>query len=153
LRGSDFTSFPAKLHLTFASPILSFDKPSALEVAYRPPTYFKRLLKCTDTKEGVMKQLVISLMVLIFAGPLAVFAATMENTDSQEYEFQIQEAGRPYSSQYRMLEHSKVDLCFYGCQITLLNTGQTVWVNQGDSIVISNRGMSVYRGAKVGSGW
>jgi len=100
-----------------------------------------------------MKQLVIFLMVLNFAGPLAVFAATMENTDSQEYEFQIQETGRPYGSQYRMLEHSKVDLCFYGCQITLLSTGQTVWVNQGDSVVISNHGMNVHRGTKVGSGW
>lgn len=50
LRGSELTVFPAKLHFTFASPILSFDKPSALEVAYRPPTYFKRLLKCTDIK-------------------------------------------------------------------------------------------------------
>ena len=100
-----------------------------------------------------MKQLVFFLMILALVGPLAVFAATMENTDSQEYEFQIQESGRAYGSQYRMLEHSKVDLCFYGCQMTLLSTGQTLWVNQRDAVVISNRVMNVHRGVKVGSGW
>ena len=33
-----------------------------------------------------MKQSVIFLIVLTLVGPLAVFAATLENTDSQEYE-------------------------------------------------------------------
>jgi hypothetical protein len=100
-----------------------------------------------------MKQSVIFLMILTLGGPLAVFAATIENTDSQEYEFQIQESGRSYGSQYRMLEHSKVDLCFYGCEMTLLASGQRMWVNQSDSVVISNRVMRVQRGVKVGSGW
>ena len=100
-----------------------------------------------------MKQSVIFLMMLTLVGPLAVFAATLENTDSQEYEFQILESGRSYASQYRMLEHSKVDLCFYGCEMTLLGTGQKVWVNQSDSAVISNRIMRVQKGVKVGSGW
>jgi hypothetical protein len=63
-----------------------------------------------------MKQLVFFLMILTLVGPLAVFAATLENTDSQEYEFQIQESGRFYGSQYRMLEHSKVDLFFMGAR-------------------------------------
>ena len=92
-----------------------------------------------------MKQLVFFLMILTLVGPLAVFAATLENTDSQEYEFQIQESGRLYGSQYRMLEHSKVDLCFYGCQITLLSTGQRAVVNPNDAVVISNRAMKVNR--------
>jgi hypothetical protein len=93
-----------------------------------------------------MKQSVIFLMILTLAGPLAVFAATLQNTDSQEYDLQIQESGRPYGSQYRILEHSKVDICFYGCQITLLRTGQTVSVNPDDSVVISNRSMYVQPG-------
>jgi hypothetical protein len=100
-----------------------------------------------------MKQVVFFLMILNLVDPLPLFAATMENTDSQEYEFQIQESGRAYGSQYRMLEHSKVDLCFYGCQMTLLSTGQTVWVNQRDSVVISNRVMKVERGVNVRGGW
>jgi len=100
-----------------------------------------------------MKQSVIFLVILTLASPIVLFAATMENTDSQEYEFQIQESGRPYASQYRILEHSKVDLCFYGCEMTLLGTGQRLWVNQRDSVVISNRVMKVERGVKVGGGW
>jgi len=93
-----------------------------------------------------MSQSVIFLMILALAGPLAVFAATLQNTDSQEYELQIQESGRPYGGQYRILEHSKVDICFYGCEMTLLRTGQTVTVNPNDSVVISNRVMYVYPG-------
>ena len=93
-----------------------------------------------------MNQSVIFLVILALAGPLAVFAATVQNTDSQEYELQIQESGRPYGSQYRILENSKVDLCFYGCVMTLLRTGQTVSVNPDDSVVISNRTMSLTPG-------
>jgi len=91
-----------------------------------------------------MNQAVIFLMIMAIAGPLTGFAATLENTDSQEYEMQIQESGRLYGGQYRILEHSKVDICFYGCQMTLLRTGQTVSVNPDDSVVISNRVMYVY---------
>lgn len=91
-----------------------------------------------------MNRSVIFMMILVLAGPLAVFAATLQNTDSQEYELQIQEPGRPYGSQYRVLEHSKVDLCFYGCQMTILRTGQTVSVNPNDSVVITNLVMYVY---------
>lgn len=93
-----------------------------------------------------MNQTVIFLMIWVLAGPLGVFAATLQNTDSQEYELKIQESGRPYGSQYRILEHSKVDICFYGCEISLLRTGQTVSVNPNDSVVISNRVMYVYPG-------
>jgi hypothetical protein len=56
------------------------------------------LLERTGTKEGGMKRVVFFLVTLTLLGPLYVFAATMENTDSQEYEFQIQESGRPYGS-------------------------------------------------------
>lgn len=100
-----------------------------------------------------MKQTVVFLVVLTLAGPLAVLAASLENTDSQEYEFQIQEPGRSYGSQYRILEHCKVDLCFYGCEMTMLGTGQKAWVNQRDSVVISNRAMKVERGVNVRAGW
>ncbi len=100
-----------------------------------------------------MKKEVLYLMILTLVGPFAVFAATMENIDSQEYEFQIQESGRNYGSQYRILEHSKVDLCFYGCQITLLISGQRVWADPNDAVVISNRAVKVNQGVKSGRGW
>jgi hypothetical protein len=93
-----------------------------------------------------MKQSVIFLMVLTLAGPLAVFAATLQNTDSKAYELQIQEYGRPYGSQYRIIENAKVEICFSGCEMTLLSTGQTVRVNPKDSVVIDNGVMNVTSG-------
>jgi hypothetical protein len=133
----------AKLHFTFASSILSFAKPSA-EVPYRPMTYFMGLLEWIETRGGVMKHSAIFLMILTLASPSVVFAATLQNTDSQEYEMQIKEEGRsysryygPYGDEYRILEHCKTDICHYGCEMTLLDTGQKVWVNPRDEVVIS----------------
>jgi hypothetical protein len=110
-------------------------------------------LECTDYEGRVMKQTVIFLMILTLGGPLAVFAATLQNTDSQEYELQIQESGRPYGSQYRMIEHAKVDICFNGCEMTLLSTGQTVRINPNDAVVISNRIMNVHRAVNERGAW
>jgi hypothetical protein len=100
-----------------------------------------------------MKRSAIILMLLSFVAPLAVSAATPENTDSREYEFQILEVGRTYGSQYRILEHPKIDLCFCGCALTTLNTGQRLWINQGDEAVSDDGGISVHRGASVRGGW
>ena len=70
-----------------------------------------------------MKQSVIFLMILTLSGQLAVFAATLQNTDSQEYELQIKEEGRPYGSyygpygdEYRILEHCKTDIVIMGAR-------------------------------------
>ena len=93
-----------------------------------------------------MKQSAIFLMILTLAGPFAVFAATLQNTDSQAYNLQIQEFGRPYSSQYQVIENAQVDICFNGCEMTLLSTGQTVRVNPKDSVVIDNGVMNVTPG-------
>jgi len=48
----------------------------------------------------MMNHSAIFLMILTLSTPLAVFAATLENTDSQEYEMQIKEKGRTYSRYY-----------------------------------------------------
>jgi len=93
-----------------------------------------------------MKQSVILLMILTIAGPLSAFAATLQNTDSQAYNLQIQEFGRPYSSQYQVIENAQVDICFNGCEMTLLSTGQTVRVNPNDVVVIDNGVMNVTSG-------
>lgn len=85
----------------------------------------------------------LMLVILISA---SVPAATLQNTDSQSYEMQILETGRPYSSNYRIIENAKVELCFNGCRITLLSTGQTVTVNPKDSVVIDSGVMNVTSG-------
>ena len=94
----------------------------------------------------IMKRSFFFLVILTLAGPLAVFAATLQNTDSQAYELQIQEPGRPYSSQYRIVENAQVEICFNGCEMTLVGTGQTVQVNPQDSVVIDSGVMSVTSG-------
>ena len=92
-----------------------------------------------------MKYSVIFLMMLTLSSPSAVFAATLQNTDSQEHELQIKEDGRPYGNEYRILEHCKTDICHYGCEMTLISTGQKVWVSPRDEVVISYRFMKVNR--------
>lgn len=100
-----------------------------------------------------MKQSVIFLIILTLAGPLAVFAGTLHNTDSQEYELQIQESGRPYPGQYRIGGQAKVEICFYGCAMTFLSTGQTVRVNSNDAVVISYGVMRVHPAVNERGGW
>jgi hypothetical protein len=93
-----------------------------------------------------MKKSILFLPVLVLLVPVTALAATLQNTDSQSYEMQIQEAGRPYGSQYRIIENAKVEICFNGCQMTLLSTGQTVRVNPKDSVVIDSGVMNVTSG-------
>ena len=100
-----------------------------------------------------MKQSVIFLMILIFAGPSALFAATLQNTDSEEYELQIRESGRPYGSQYRIGGQARVEICFYGCEMTLLATGQRVRINPNDAVVINYRVMNVRQAVNERGGW
>lgn len=94
-----------------------------------------------------MKKSLFSLLTLVLLIPCAAgLAATLQNTDSQPYELQIQESGRPYGSQYRVIENAQVEICFYGCDMTLLSTGQTVTVNPKDSVVIDSGVMNVTSG-------
>jgi len=93
-----------------------------------------------------MKKLLAFLMTNFIFIPVVGLAATLQNTDSQAYELQILEAGRPYSSNYRIVENAQAEICFNGCQMTLLSTGQTVRVNPKDSVVIDSGVMNVTSG-------
>ena len=72
--------------------------------------------------------------------------ATLQNTDSQSYNLQILETGRPYPSQFTIIENAQVEICFNGCEITLLSSGQTVRVGPKDAVVIDNGVMKVTSG-------
>jgi hypothetical protein len=50
------------------------------------------------------------------------------------------------SSQYQVIENAQVDICFCGCEMTSLSTGQTVRVYPKDSVVIDNGVMNVTSG-------
>ena len=39
----------------------------------------------------------------------------------------------------------KTDICHYGCEMTLVSTGQKVWVGPRDEVVISYRVIKVNR--------
>jgi hypothetical protein len=93
-----------------------------------------------------MKKLLVLLMAQTLLLPAAGFAATLQNTDSQSYDLQITETGRPYASQYTIVENAQVDICFYGCVMTLVASGQTVRVNPNDTVLIDNGVMSVTGG-------
>jgi hypothetical protein len=75
-----------------------------------------------------------------------IFSATLQNTDQRAYELEIQEPGPSYSHRYRIIENSQIEICFYGCEITMLSTGQTVTVNPKDTVVIDSGVMSVTPG-------
>ena len=74
------------------------------------------------------------------------WAATLQNTDSQSYNLQILEAGRPYPNQYTIIENAQVEICFSGCMMTLVATGQTLGVNANDAVVIDSGVMSLSTG-------
>jgi hypothetical protein len=93
-----------------------------------------------------MRQYLSFIWIGALLAPGAAFTATIQNTDSQAYELQIQESGRPYGSQYRIIENAQVEICFYGCEMTMLSTGQTVQVNSKDTVVIDSGVMSVTAG-------
>lgn len=93
-----------------------------------------------------MKKLLVFLMANLFLIPAVAMAATLQNTDSQGYELQILEPGQPYSSRYRIIENAKAEICPYGCELTLLRSGQTVWVNRKDTVVIDDGVMTVAPG-------
>jgi hypothetical protein len=75
-----------------------------------------------------------------------VQAATLQNTDSQGYDLQILETGRPFGSQYRIIENAQVEICFSGCVMTMVSTGQAVQVNPKDTVTIDSGVLSVSAG-------
>jgi hypothetical protein len=93
-----------------------------------------------------MKKILLLIWIAGLLVPGAALTATLQNTDSQSYNLQILEAGRPYPSQYTIIENAQVEICFSGCMMTLVATGQTVQVNQNDSVVIDSGVMSVTAG-------
>ncbi len=52
-----------------------------------------------------------------------------------------------------MLEHTRVEVCIYGCVITMLTTGQEVTVDPDDTVVIDGGELTVYPGTAQKGGW
>jgi hypothetical protein len=84
----------------------------------------------------------IALIIATLSVIGTALAASLQNTDSQPYELVITEPGRP-SASYRIIENSQVEICFLGCEMTLLSTGQTVSVGPKDTVAIDSGVMTV----------
>ncbi len=103
--------------------------------------------------------------VLLYGSVTPAGAAVLNNTDSQEHVVRIQEYGEPavrqyykgtYNSEYgeyRVLEHSRIEVCLYGCVITMLTTGQAVALDPDDIAVIDGGALTVHPGTAQQGGW
>ena len=66
-------------------------------------------------------------------------AGTLENTDEGEYRFEvIGTDGMPILNSIVYGESTLYGLCESGCQVKLLDTGQTITMNPNDDIVIED---------------
>jgi len=82
----------------------------------------------------------------VFLVPALSSGATLQNTDSQSHELILLETGRVHGSSYTIIENAQVEVCFSGCMMTLVASGQTVRVNPNDTVVIDSGVMSVTAG-------
>jgi hypothetical protein len=83
------------------------------------------------------KVLLLTWIATMLAHGLAP-AATLQNADLQSYDLQIVEIGRSFGSRYTIIENAQVEICFSGCVMTMVSTGQTVRVNPNDAVVIDD---------------
>jgi hypothetical protein len=93
-----------------------------------------------------MKTFLFFMWIAATLAPGPALAATLQNTDSQSHDLQIVETGRPFGSQYRIIENAQVEICFSGCVMTMVFTGQTVNVNPKDTVTIDSGVLSVAAG-------
>lgn len=92
-----------------------------------------------------MKKNLILIWIAVLLVPVIALTATIQNTDQQSYQLSIKPFDGP-PSYYTIIENAQVEICFQGCEMTLLSTGQTVTVNPNDTVTIDSGVMSVTAG-------
>ncbi len=68
-----------------------------------------------------------------------VSAATLENRDSQKYKYKLTSEGEDPLKNVMwgtVDDRSKIQICKFGCELTLLETGETITVGPDDHVVI-----------------
>jgi hypothetical protein len=93
-----------------------------------------------------MKKCFFLMWLVAILGHGVAPAATLQNTDSQSYDLQIVEIGRSFGSRYTIIENAQVEICFSGCVMTMVSTGQTIQVNPKDTVTIDSGVLSVSAG-------
>ncbi len=87
-----------------------------------------------------MRPFTLALLVAAALWPTGtVPAASLQNTDNVTHELIVTEPGyrQDFRHPYQLLEHSRTEMCFYGCELILRSTGQAVRIGPDDSVVIS----------------
>jgi hypothetical protein len=77
-----------------------------------------------------------ALLAAVILMPCVIHAGTLENADLDDYRYQIAIDGIGLSTGVIYSQSTAYDICDTGCQIRLLNTGQTITMNPDDRIVI-----------------
>jgi hypothetical protein len=75
------------------------------------------------------------------------WAASLQNTDNQSYDLILIEPGyrQDYRAPYQILSHARIELCFYGCEMIMRSTGQSVRIGPDEAVTISWGVMRVER--------
>jgi len=77
-----------------------------------------------------------ALLAAFILMPSVMQAGTLENTDLDDYRYQIVIDGIPLRTGVIYSQSTAYDICDTGRQIRLPNTGQTITMNPDDRIVI-----------------
>ena len=86
-----------------------------------------------------MRTVMVALAIIVGGLPGSAWAAAVQNTDNQGYELIIVEPGyrQDVRRPFQILEHSRTEICFYGCDLYLSSTGQGVRIGPDDTVTIS----------------
>ena len=81
---------------------------------------------------------VIAIVTLCTILSTMVSAATLKNGDSQKYKYKLtSEGGDPQNVVWGTVDdRSTVHICKFGCELTLVDTGQTITVGPDDHVII-----------------
>jgi hypothetical protein len=94
-----------------------------------------------------MRTTVVAWVMIVVGFSGSAWAASVQNTDNQGYELITVEPGyrQDIRRPIQILEHSRTEICFYGCDLYLRSTGQGVRIGPDDAVTISWGVMRVER--------
>jgi hypothetical protein len=94
-----------------------------------------------------MRTVMVALAIIVGGLSGSAWAASVQNTDNQGYELIIVEPGyrQDVRRPFQILEHSRTEICRYGCDLYLRSTEQGVSIGPDDTVTISWGVMRVER--------
>ena len=95
-----------------------------------------------------MKKLFLLVLMLVGVVCLVTIgnAATLENGDSEAYDYKLTSEGEDPNNNVvlgRIDDRCKISICKFGCEVTLVKTGQTITVGPDDHVIIDKGVMRI----------